>query len=1156
MLSYSRTGTPTFVFAILALCCVAYVSAQSNAAGVPTPAVYFPLVDEDLSSALPRREYLGESQNLQWADDGFFGTVIDCEQMNQSVVRIPNVRYGEDGPFALALWVRLRINGGESLDYVLSQNGTGSLLNSLGPNVVGLYLPESGHRDHGVVRGIVRDGDDVTEGSDPMFPLYVDSNGCVSSSNFCLEETPNKTVDDGDWHLLALTTHPSGGEGFQLYVDGELVGEVVEGETYVDSEGDEQTATGGSPMNMTGDLYLCSRSDEEATRFYSGSLAHLMIWNEALTAESMMSLYDMYSSQLTLDGSLECITSCENYAGFGMCTTATNQFVRCGLSAVNPTTTTSSPEEDPFTVASESPPQPDPECETSCRLLMNTGEYVCTTADSQVRSCIILQSNVTDFPVSLGRAAAPPVAEAEQPQLIAVTGDACQLPLRYSGANVEGCVSLSNKLVCWPDGQVAGAGSWVECPASAVLAAPQLNATGIDQTAALVFAVPVKERFTTGGVACALPTVYNGDIIDTCVLRPSEGWSCPTVDGIWAPCRLEDPRSEAQQEGGIMVAKRLTQSGDECQLPAVIGGRLWFNCAAVEGLAGGSVIDVCPTAAGEWDACAPETTTPMATTGGEEGFVAFNPKDVLSQRTAKGGLGQLCTVQLDEENEDYNCQEEYVCISLPPLQNASEGTNIFQDIGYCGEIPLPTDSSKEVTEISHGLFAFLEENGMPVPLAFFPLTAENLNAVTVPDYSGRSLGATQLSWIQDDTFGSVPWCHREDEIALSLDTVPYGRGDGAFAVNFWMKRTPEFNADGDTFGYLFNHQQVGRVSGFASNQVSIYVPEKMHPAWGTIRAFVKDSTDEGDLVYVDSDNLIQSELNRTEVGTLPSIDVNDGRWHMITVSTFKEGGGFAVYIDGQNVATLEVGDRALDGDAVPAQGGDELAPNGDIFLCARSDLNPQDPRYFDGSVTQLVLFNEALETEQVEGMYDWYESLMPKNEVSAVMAVTPSSGDPNAGGESSSSGSGSSSGGDDGLSGGAIAGIVIGVLAAVALVGALAYYGLRKNKEKRAGGKFDRFVDNDNQPFGPSVMSDKADAYTIQMSDTGKFADINRQLSHMGSERIPVGDLHGQLSGVSSQLSYPPPNNGTALGRRDTAVSISNEMMMPTDRGMNPFSEP
>ena len=51
-----------------------------------------------------------------------------------------------------------------------------------------------------------------------------------------------------------------------------------------------------------------------------------------------------------------------------------------------------------------------------------------------------------------------------------------------------------------------------------------------------------------------------------------------------------------------------------------------------------------------------------------------------------------------------------------------------------------------------------------------------------------------------------------------------------------------------------------------SLQMLILVPEMYHPAYGTVRVMVKDSTDpsgEASLVYLDSDGSINSDSNRT-----------------------------------------------------------------------------------------------------------------------------------------------------------------------------------------------------------------------------------------------------------------------------------------------------
>jgi hypothetical protein len=51
--------------------------------------------------------------------------------------------------------------------------------------------------------------------------------------------------------------------------------------------------------------------------------------------------------------------------------------------------------------------------------------------------------------------------------------------------------------------------------------------------------------------------------------------------------------------------------------------------------------------------------------------------------------------------------------------------------------------------------------------------------------------------------------------------------------------------------------------------VAVYVPESGHPAYGGVRAYVKDANDQGDLAYLDSDGQLNNNANRTKAGAPP-----------------------------------------------------------------------------------------------------------------------------------------------------------------------------------------------------------------------------------------------------------------------------------------------
>ena len=128
--------------------------------------------------------------------------------------------------------------------------------------------------------------------------------------------------------------------------------------------------------------------------------------------------------------------------------------------------------------------------------------------------------------------------------------------------------------------------------------------------------------------------------------------------------------------------------------------------------------------------------------------------------------------------------------------------------------------------------------------------------------------------------------------------------------------------------------------------MSIYLADKDHPAYGYVRAFVKDSNDvTSELSFLDSDGQVNSNepraglpehggehacavpgarharpglscagrgaraapLNPAAPAAKPLLclahaDVNDGAWHMITLSTFANGTeGYRLYVDGRPV---------------------------------------------------------------------------------------------------------------------------------------------------------------------------------------------------------------------------------------------------------------
>jgi hypothetical protein len=103
-----------------------------------------------------------------------------------------------------------------------------------------------------------------------------------------------------------------------------------------------------------------------------------------------------------------------------------------------------------------------------------------------------------------------------------------------------------------------------------------------------------------------------------------------------------------------------------------------------------------------------------------------------------------------------------------------------------------------------------------------------------------------------------------------------------------------------------------------------------HPAHGAVRVIVRDENDaQRALLFLDSDGNINSNSNKTAqaaAGARPAhADVNDGEWHMVTVTTFDNATrGYALYIDGSVAGSLraEALERAGEGGDGGPTGGD------------------------------------------------------------------------------------------------------------------------------------------------------------------------------------------------------------------------------------------
>lgn len=1109
------------------------------ATDVPPPMAFFPLTSPTIQS-YPFGTYKAISHGATVQTDALFGGSLHCNSTALNSVDLDPVLYGAtNGLFAVNLWVRLGDMNSTAPLYAYSHqalnpnavNANGSTIATdassttlgWGPNQVQVYFPQASHPAYGVGRTYVRDENDVYLG--PASQGYIDTDGLVAYDGVAYPPNgPPSPLLDGQWHMITVTSQLSpGAKGYRLYLDGSLVAQTNSTTPEYGPDGSLLVVNGGAPLNLTGNIVLCTRSDDPAQRHFDGNLAYLAVWDNVLLPEQVKALYNAVNTKSmsigpessSFDASAAAFTpaistrqtSVQRYAQSGQpClfpATYNGQTVTdCVDFGAGPYCPVGINDWQPCApISSPTPPAPASPLPTSLPF---------PASPSPVKQSYYYQDYGTAAPVNwpavenlfqANEGSTP--GDSVRGLTFSSTGQPCEFPLTYSGFLVDNCVDIASQHYCW-----VNASGWAPCASGALLVAPNPGPLGLGPSTVPVYQLQQLTRLTVDGQLCDLPVVYDGEIYDDC-FDINGVPSCKAVTGEWKACNQKQSSfAGVPQNGTLFVANRTTMSGDACLFPAVYNGYLWFDCASYQ--SPGSVFQaetsICPTSNGTWDLCQAALGTPPFTT------MPLDVKKTLGQRTTRGDVGQLCDLTedwsnlKDGEGTFASCKEGLSCFPMPPLVNVTQVQDPLEFTGFCNSRPVGT---------TFGVFKALAQTSSPQPLAYFPLTGGVIESYTLPSYQGTLLGGGNgnlptVMWMNDSMFGSVPVCNRSGADAIQLDNVPYAI-QGPFGINLWMRRTPGANTSGTTFQYLYSHTSLASTPGYSDNQIAIYLPDSGHPAYGRVRAIVKDSTDPSAiLTYVDSDGEINSNMNRSGVAINP--DVNDGNWHMITLSTLVDGGkGFSLFVDGALAVSLTPTSNATSPGGLPveATGGDPALMTSDIFLCARSDMStlPENDRFYDGSIANLMLFDIPLSESDVSMLYKTYNPSIYESPADSTLVTSAEQGNPAAlaakdagalaqGGSVDTSGSG-------GMSGGLIAGIVLASLGGATVVAVLGVMAASALRRRRSAGRFQRYQDD---PFGGeahlsggAVVSPYASDGTlnIQLSSGGseKFKTVDRQLS-------------------------------------------------------------
>ena len=90
----------------------------------------------------------------------------------------------------------------------------------------------------------------------------------------------------------------------RLFLDGQLVGQISNTSVYSGEDGTPLLVSGGAPAALSGPIHLCTRADNNNTRYFDGKLAYL--------GEYVPTLH------LHISSAIPCMTAVLHIAGHAM----------------------------------------------------------------------------------------------------------------------------------------------------------------------------------------------------------------------------------------------------------------------------------------------------------------------------------------------------------------------------------------------------------------------------------------------------------------------------------------------------------------------------------------------------------------------------------------------------------------------------------------------------------------------------------------------------------------------------------------------------------------------------------------------------------------------------------------------------------------------
>eukprot|EP01023_Acetabularia_acetabulum_P042267 TRINITY_DN4161_c1_g2_i1.p1 TRINITY_DN4161_c1_g2~~TRINITY_DN4161_c1_g2_i1.p1 ORF type:complete len:685 (+),score=111.18 TRINITY_DN4161_c1_g2_i1:127-2055(+) len=466
---------------------------------LPEPFALFPLIGKDVNSV--DGIYQGDAGSVVWIEDDRFGVVPLCDQENIThVIQLESVPYYINGQMAVNFWFKSHNISGEHFQYMFSHSSKvfqDALLNlnqgvnaGWSPNQFNVFIPEYDHFSHGVLRVLMKDANDVYLGRRSQ--TWVDSDTQVGINTGARMDTIDPA--DGRWHMATVTTRDDGLRGYQLYLDGELAGEMEEGNQYLGPGNDILDINGGDPILLDGNITICGRSDRHPERDFEGSIVYLSLFDTFLTAEQIAYMYDLAGGiDVTAVADLPVTRPNRESAAFASPAQTTVVF--------GPKTLSGEECQFPYTYEGQ--------VYNECILVDDLQK--CKTASNEMEQCI----------ANVGMPTSTPLAD-DDPRRhngrVTITGEACQFPFMNDRVMVFDCVERNGVDTCQTE-----SGLWQQCAPRDSAITPSLSGPSSQ--------LPQVGPTTSQDAVVSLSSPTTGPT----VLTPTQGFSYLPIDQDMSP---------------------------------------------------------------------------------------------------------------------------------------------------------------------------------------------------------------------------------------------------------------------------------------------------------------------------------------------------------------------------------------------------------------------------------------------------------------------------------------------------------------------------------------------------------------------------------------------------------------------------------------------